>query len=83
MSTKKRIPIDLGKEVKVINANVYPTYSTNKVSETITGTYYIYFNQIVNDRVRVTDKLENITSHCSATGWINTSDILKENKEDE
>ena len=68
--------IVIGKELKVKDANLYPTYSSKKPSDIISGTYYAYCEQIVNERVRITDSLDSIHMHCAATGWIKLSDIL-------
>lgn len=66
-----------GTEVKLDNTTLYGS-STAKTGSKRSGIYYIYSDEIVNGRIRITTPKSNvgktpIGSH--VTGWVNTADI--------
>lgn len=64
-----------------LNLNKVPLFSSasiKKYGNTISGIYYIYNNEIVNERIRITNSLSNVGKTPIGnyvTGWVRTSDI--------
>ena len=79
VETKKEdTAITTGKEVKLNNTPLYASATASRYSSKKTGTYYVYSDEVIKGRVRITNKKENVgktpaSSHVS--GWINVSDI--------
>ena len=68
--------ITAGKEVKLNNTPIYTSAGASRYSSKKTGTYYVYSDEIVKGRVRITNKKENVGKGMSnVTGWVNVSDI--------
>ena len=70
--------ITTGKEVKLNGTPLYASASASRYSSKKTGTYYIYSNEIIKGRIRITNKKENVRRAPIGnyvTGWINVSDI--------
>lgn len=66
-----------GMTVKMSNNMLYAS-STAKTGSKKTGTYFIYDGVVVNNRMRITNKLANCGKSpigMYVTGWINKSDI--------
>ena len=65
-----------GKAGDAIKLNSTPLYAAS-TSKTIagrkTGTYYIYDNEVINGRVRITNSKANVGKAC--TGWVSVSQI--------
>lgn len=59
-----------GVEVKLTNAPLYISSTAKNKSTTVSGTYYIYCDGVINNRIRIT------TPHGCAdcTGWVNVAD---------
>ena len=64
-----------GTKVALNKASLYGSATTNTKANTITGTYYIHSNGIINNRIRITTPKGN--SIC--TGWVKTSDCKVSN----
>lgn len=68
---------------KAINLNATPIYknaTTSAVSASKTGTYYIWSEEIINKRVRITNTANKVGKAGQVTGWVNVSDIaIKKN----
>ena len=70
--TKPTTNVELHKGDKVIlkNAPLYGASSSRNKANTISGTYYVYCDGIINNRVRITTSKNNK----ACTGWVNVSD---------
>ena len=64
-----------GTEVTLENVTVYPRYGSTKSDITKTGTFYIWNNYILNDRIRITTRLLNAEQPGQIIGWVNVSDL--------
>lgn len=67
-----------GSEIQLSNIPIYASSTTTKNSSKRTGTYYIYKDEVINGRIRVTNKKENVGKTPAGTyvsGWVNASDI--------
>lgn len=66
---------------KVLQLNNTPLYTTAYKSRYVskqTGTFYVYNDNVVNDRVRITNSPDNVGRTpvgMYVTGWVNVSDV--------
>ena len=66
-----------GTEVKLNNTTLYGS-STAKTGSKRSGTYYIYSDEVINGRIRITTPKSNVGKTpvgSYVTGWVNTADI--------
>lgn len=64
------VTLHKGDKVTLKNAPLYGASTSKNKANTISGTYYVYCDGIINNRVRITTSKNN--SAC--TGWVNVSD---------
>lgn len=67
---------DAGDTVKLNNVPLYASSSTSKISNYKTGTYYIWSDEIKNDRIRITNSKANVGKAAGVTGWVKVSDLM-------
>jgi GH25 family lysozyme M1 (1,4-beta-N-acetylmuramidase) len=70
--------ITAGKEVKLSSTRLYASASASRYSSKKTGTYYVYSDEVIKGRIRITNKKENVGKtplQYNVTGWVNVSDI--------
>lgn len=74
-----------GAEVTLINADLYPAPKSIKPTDKKTGTFYIWDNNIVDNKVKITSKMSNVGKAGCITGWVNIEELNKdtENQNDE
>lgn len=75
---KKDTVITAGKEVKLNNTPLYASASSSRYSSKKTGTYYVYSDEVIKGRIRITNKKENVGRAPAGnyvTGFVNVSDI--------
>lgn len=76
MATKNGI-LYSGKLVYLYSKKIYPRYSSKDDTYSIkTGTYYLWDDKIINERIRITDKKDFCGQQGHIIGWINIVDIL-------
>ena len=66
-----------GKEVELNEADLYSLPRSRKPEKTVTGTFYIWDKDIVNDRIKITTTANNVKAPQRFTGWANVSDLNK------
>lgn len=59
-----------GDSVKLTNASLYAASTSTVKANTLTGTYYVHSEGVINNRIRITTSKGN--SVC--TGWVNVAD---------
>lgn len=64
-----------GAQVKLANTKVFGSSDAKAAAGTKTGNFYLWSNQIVNGRVRITNSKTNAGKSGQVTGWVNTTDI--------
>lgn len=64
-----------GQVVKLSKTPLYAASTSKTASVTKTGTYYIWSPNVVNNRIRITNKAENAGKASQVTGWISVSNI--------
>lgn len=67
--------ITKGQKVVLKNVSLYASSSATKASGKKTGTYYLWSADVVNKRIRITNKASNVGKSGQVTGWVNVSDI--------
>ena len=75
---KEESKISSGTQINIKSIPMYTTAYSNRYSSKKSGTYFIYNDEVVNERIRITNSKKNvgrtpIGSYVS--GWINVSDI--------
>ena len=77
-STTTSTSLKAGARVTLNGAELYASASSNKYSSKKSGTYYIYDDDVVNKRIRITNSASNVgrtPAGTYVTGWVKTSDI--------
>lgn len=67
-----------GQKVVLKNVKLYTSSTTTKHTRTISGTYWVYDNNRINKRIRITNNINNVGKTPAAvyvTGWVNASDL--------
>jgi hypothetical protein len=75
---KEDTVITAGKEVKLNSTPLYASASSSRYSSRKTGTYYVYSDEVIKGRIRITNKKENVGRTPAGnyvTGFVNVSDI--------
>lgn len=65
---------EAGKKLNLKDTNLYSSSSSQRRSTTVTGEYFIWSDQVVNGRVRITRPSTNIGKAGQVTGWVNATD---------
>ncbi len=68
-------PLKAGTAVKLSSASLYASASAEKASAKKSGTFYLWSDEVVNNRVRITNKKANVGVKGQVTGWVNVSAI--------
>ncbi|MGN0518854.1 MAG: LysM peptidoglycan-binding domain-containing protein, partial [Acutalibacteraceae bacterium] len=56
-------------------AELYVSSNADRPSGTVSGTYWLWDNKVINGRRRITNSKSNIGKDGQVTGWINASEI--------
>jgi hypothetical protein len=64
-----------GQQVKLTKTKVYASATAKTQAGTKTGTFYLWSNEVVNGRIRITIAANKAGQAGQVTGWINVSDI--------
>lgn len=74
-TTTNKTTYKAGAKIKLSSTPLYisATASTAKVKKS--GTYYLWSNEVVNGRIRITNSSSNVGKTGQVTGWIKTSDV--------
>jgi hypothetical protein len=67
-----------GDTVTLKNTPLYSSANTSRYSSKKSGTYYVYDGAVINGRIRITNKKENVVKKPVGTyvsGFVNVSDI--------
>lgn len=64
-----------GDWVKLNKTKLYTDASTKTSSGTKSGNYYIWDNEVINGRIRITNTKTNVGKSGQVTGWVNISEI--------
>lgn len=67
--------LKVGQVVNLSNTAVYSNASTTTVSSKKTGTFYLWDNNVVNGRVKITNRADRVGKAGQVTGWMNVTDI--------
>lgn len=64
-----------GVEVNLVEVPLYGGSSAIKEVRKLSGKYFIWSASLINNRVRITNKYENVGKVGQVTGWVNYTDI--------
>ncbi len=68
-----------GTEVNLKSTPLYASAGAKRVSSKKTGKYYIYSDEVINGRIRITNTKANVGKTpvgTYVTGWANVSDLV-------
>lgn len=66
-----------GKKITLKDAALYISSSAKSKTNTVSGTYYVWSKDIVNNRIRITNTKANVGKDGKVTGWITASYATK------
>lgn len=72
-STSSNEALTAGTKLNLKNVALYVSASAKTKSGTKTGTYYIWDNSVINNRIRITNIKSNVGKSGKVTGWIASS----------
>lgn len=75
VSTTTTKHVKAGAKLVLKNVPLYSSSTTKNKSSIKTGTYYAWSAEVVNNRIRITNKTSNVGVSGQVTGWINISDV--------
>ena len=64
-----------GVELRLNDVNLYNSETTSKVTNVVTGTYYIWSDEVINGRIKITNRLDRVGVPNQVTGFVNLTDI--------
>lgn len=66
-----------GSKLSLSNVAIYIAATANEKSGTKSGTYYIWDDEAIKNRIRITNSLANVGKSGQVTGWISADDARK------
>ena len=76
--TTSKPSLKTGEKITLKNADLYASATSGKAASKKSGTFYIYDDDISNNRIRITNSASNVGKTPAGnyvTGWVKTSDI--------
>jgi len=73
--TSTNTSVTSGQKLTLNKVKLYSSSNAGKESGTVTGTYYIWSKEIINNRVRITNAANRVGVSGQITGFVNVSDI--------
>lgn len=64
-----------GQVINLKDTALFSTASSETNADTITGTYYLWSDEVVNNRIRITNAANRVGVRGQVTGFINVADI--------
>lgn len=74
-SNSGTVSLKAGAKVVLNKTNLYSSATATSAASTKTGTYYLWSENVVNGRVRITNSQGNAGKSGYVTGWVKVSDI--------
>ena len=71
-----------GKKIVLEDCNLYSSSSSVRRSGTISGKYYVWSDEIIKDRIRITNSEKRVGVKGQVTGWINYSAVKDQIEDD-
>ena len=68
--------LELGQQVEVNNCNIYELWFSKKSKGKKLGNYYIYEEDVINERVKICTTSKNVGKAGKETGWIYIYDLI-------
>lgn len=70
------ISLKAGQVITLKNTPLYVSSAAEKKSGTVNGTYYVWSNEVVNGRIRITNAKTRVGIAGQVTGWIDAPNIV-------
>ena len=64
-----------GRQVTLDNTPLYVSSTAKNKASTKTGIFYMWSSEVVNGRIRITNKISNVGVPGQVTGWVDVKDI--------
>lgn len=77
--TPKEATYKAGTKYYLKNSYLYTSATAKDRVKSVTGNYYLWSGEVVNKRIRITNKPANVGRSGQVTGWINVIDIENKN----
>ncbi len=74
-ATVSTTTLKAGQAVYLSNTAVYGNASTASVSSRKTGTFYLWDDDVISGRVKITNRADRVGKAGQVTGWMNVADI--------
>ena len=68
--------MSVGAKLSLTNVSLYVSSSAPNKSSSKTGTFYLWSNEVVKGRVRITDMKSKVGVVGQVTGWVNVEDVI-------
>lgn len=65
-----------GKKVELKNCKVFARFGSKSYSKIKSGTYYLWDDVVVNNRVRITNTIFGIGKYGFLTGWVDVDELI-------
>lgn len=65
----------VGKKIEINNIPIYTRYCSISSEDYRSGTFYLWEENIKNNRIRITNNPDNAGKYGFVTGWINVEDL--------
>lgn len=68
-------PLKSGAKVELRNTSLYASSTSDKEAGKVNGTYYLWSDEVINGRIRITNKTSNVGKAGQVTGWVKINSI--------
>lgn len=69
-ATQTTTTVKAGQAIFMKDVPIYSSSSATKYSKTVTGTYYLWSVQVINNRIRITNSTSRVGVSGQVTGWV-------------
>ncbi len=69
--------ISAGQQLTLKNTALYNSETSGTVANRLTGTYFVWSSEVINGRIKITNRIDRVGVKGQVTGFINVADINK------
>lgn len=77
-STTTKVTYKAGNKITLNKAELYASSTSKSKAGTVSGTYYMWDDEVINKRLRITNSKSNVGKSNGVTGWVDVADIKME-----
>lgn len=74
-TTTTKVTYKAGNKITLNKAELYASSTSKTKAGTLSGTYYMWDDEVINKRLRVTNSTSNVGKSSGVTGWVDVADI--------